>query len=389
LSGTDKSSYTLRRPHLQVGPPFLYVGETTILRKLLVGLAAVVVVLLLSGYLFRDALFYAVMASRIAPDHDFDVSRVPAAPVYADPASWAALPATEDPSDARPEGFESNPLPVSVFFVHPTTYMKSDGWNQSLDDPQSNWVVDERVLRYQASAFNGCCEVWAPRYRQATFFAFMDRSGNGKAALDLAYTDVSAAFDEFLDRIGERPFILAGHSQGTLHAARLLRDRIANTKLAARLVAAYLVGFSVEKDQTGGVPVCDYAAATGCVVGWNTVDGDADGLFPDAGALICTNPLTWEDEGAYAGNNLNRGGIGFVSWGPAEDGEDDGAMNVQPAVADAECRHGVLAVHHLDSPSFPMRMPGSSLHVYDYSLFYVNVRNNAVSRAKAYLTGRL
>ncbi|MGE0621321.1 MAG: DUF3089 domain-containing protein [Pseudomonadales bacterium] len=358
------------------------------LRKVLIGLAVLIVLLLLSGFLLRDVLFFALMASRIAPESGFDLSRAPAAPAYGDPSSWAALPSFDDPSDEAPSGFEVTPLPVSVFFVHPTSYMKPDNWNQPLDDEDANWVVDERVLRHQASIFNGCCEVWAPRYRQATFFSFMDRNGDGARALDLAYADVSAAFDAFLAGIDGQPFILAGHSQGTAHAARLLRERIAGTALASRLVAAYLVGFSIGKDQTGGVPACDHAAAVGCVVGWNSVDGDAGGLFPDAEGLICTNPLTWEDDGAYAGNDLNRGGIGYPSYGRPLPDEDYRTMIVEPGVADAECRRGVLSVGDLRSADFPSRMPGSSMHVYDYSLFYANVRNNALTRAQAYLAAR-
>lgn len=359
------------------------------IRKILIGLAVFVVLLLLSGYLFRDVLVFALMANRIAPENEFDPTRVPPAPDYDDPASWAALPSLDDPSDERPAGIDAaTVLPVSVFFVHPTSYMKPDNWNQPLDDEDANWVVNERVLRHQASVFNGCCAVWAPRYRQATFFSFMDRGGSGKTALDLAYSDVSTAFDAFLAGIGEQPFILAGHSQGTAHAARLLRERIAGTTLAPRLVAAYLIGFAITKDQTGGLPVCDHAAATGCVVGWNSVEGDDAGLFPDEEGLICTNPLTWEDDGAYAGNDLNRGGIGYPTYGRPLPDEDYRAMAVTPGVADAECRHGMLSVANLRSSGFPSRMPGGSMHIYDYSLFYLNLRNNALTRTTAYLAAR-
>ncbi len=45
------------------------------------------------------------------------------------------------------------------------------------------------------------------------------------------------------ERNGDRPFILAGHSQGTFHAARLLGERIAGTPLAEKMVAACLVGY--------------------------------------------------------------------------------------------------------------------------------------------------
>ncbi len=355
------------------------------LKKIALGAAALIAVLLVLAYLNRETLFIAMMAGQIAPEHDFAENLAPPAPDYTDAGAWAATPASQDAADDRPAGAESQALPVGVFFVHPTSYMKKANWNQPIDDAEANWVVDERVLRHQASVFNGCCEVYAPRYRQATFFSFIDQSGNGTAALDLAYSDVVRAFDAFLSRNGEQPFIIAGHSQGSSHTARLLRERIAGTPLQDRLVAAYLIGFSIEKDQTGGIPVCDHAAATGCVIGWNAVDGPAAGIFPDAEALICTNPLTWEDDGSYAGHDLNQGGIGYLSYGPPEDGEDVTAMIVEPGAADAECRDGMLSVPELRSERFPSRMPGSSMHIYDYSLFYLNLRKNAVQRARAFL----
>ena len=35
--------------------------------------------------------------------------------------------------------------------------------------------------------------------------------------------------------VAQQPFILAGHSQGSLHGARLLRERVAGTPLSDRL----------------------------------------------------------------------------------------------------------------------------------------------------------
>ena len=63
-------------------------------------------------------------------------------------------------------------------------------------------------------------------------------------------------------------------------------------------------------------------------------------------------------------------------------------MPVEAAVADAECRGGNLIVPELRSNAFPSRMQGSSMHVYDYSLFYLNLRANAQRRALAFLAGQ-
>ena len=214
------------------------------LKKVLLVLGAVVAIVVVTGYLNREELSQEAIRLAIGPEHAFNEQPAPAAPDYARVEAWAALPQLVDLSDSSPAELEphNSPAPVSVFFVHPTTFTSKTAWNQPLDDEPANWVLEERVLRHQASVFNGCCDIYAPRYRQATFFSFLDREGDGGPALPLAYEDVARAFEAFLAAIGpEQPFILAGHSQGSLHGAQLLREEIAGTPLEARLVAAYLI----------------------------------------------------------------------------------------------------------------------------------------------------
>ena len=145
------------------------------IRKTLIALAILTGLLVLAGYLLRDSLLLALVATYIAPEHDFNADATPAPPDYADPAAWAALPETSDASDDRPAGHGSRALPVSVFFVHPTTLLTKTDWNQRLgEDEAADWILEHRVLRHQASVFNGCCAVHVPRYRQATLFSFIE-----------------------------------------------------------------------------------------------------------------------------------------------------------------------------------------------------------------------
>ena len=355
-------------------------------QKIVLYTCVVAVVLGGAAFVFREELLVAALAFRIAPDHDFEPERVPAAPDYTRDSAWAALPGKANPSDNTPEASSAGTTPrdAAVFFIHPTTWFGSDNWNQPLDNDKANWITDQRVLRHQASTFNACCEVYAPRYRQATFFSYLDDEGNGARALDLAYGDVLAAFEAFLRRNGDQPFILAGHSQGAQHGARLLRERIVGSPARARMVAAYLVGFALDATQVGGVPVCESAAATGCVVGWNAVEGDGAGLNAEGRDLICVNPLSWRADGEQVPAERNRGGIGFPDYLEAVEGEDVTAMRVEPAVADAQCEGGNLVVRDLRSKAFPARMPGASMHIYDYSLYYMNIRRNAVERVDAF-----
>lgn len=349
------------------------------------------------GYVFRGALLGGLIAWRIGPENDFSAQNVPTPPQYNDTAYWAALPDKSNPSQDWPTLADGSALKsgatqndkTPVFFVHPTSFFGQSNWNQPLADESANWIVDQRVLRHQASVFNSCCTVYAPRYRQATFYSFIEDGANAEQALALAYSDVKAAFSNFISRLpADQPFILAGHSQGTRHSAQLLREEIANTELQKRLIAAYLIGFSISTDDLGGVPVCNDADSTGCALGWNSIEGNGRGIFASIDNLLCVNPLSWKADGAYAPHEENVGAVGYAAYGPAKDGEEVTRMVLEPGAADAQCKNGQLFVPELMTNSFPQRMQGNSMHVYDYSLFHMNIRNNAIRRIVAF-TGAL
>lgn len=204
---------------------------------------------------------------------------------------------------------------AAVFFIHPTSYLNRARWNGPLDDPEANARAD-LFLRAQASAFNEVGMVWAPRYRQATFGAFLTNAADAQKALDLAYGDVTAAFDQFLKEAGDRPIILAGHSQGAYHLTRLLRDRIAGTPLAKRIVAAYVIGWPVSRTADLprlGLPECATASQPGCLLSWQSFGEPADpsmifdtfdatsgftGAARKGTAMVCTNPITGTPDAA-------------------------------------------------------------------------------------------
>jgi pimeloyl-ACP methyl ester carboxylesterase len=355
--------------------------------KYLTAAAVIATLLATSVYLFRVDILMAMVAFYIEPEEDFAAQQPPPPPNYEEAQYWAALPERVDAGDQLPAGVTRNLTGVAVFFIHPTSNF-SKTWNQPLQDKSANWIVDERVLRHQASVFNSCCDIYAPRYRQATIYSFLD-DANGEQALQFAYGDVASAFHSFLNRVApEQPFIIAGHSQGARHATQLVREMVTGTPLQQRLVAAYLVGFSITYGQLGGLPACDEAGQFGCALGWNAVEGDHPGLWSDPD-LLCTNPLNWRDRGGYAGHDRNRGAIGYPDYTKPLEAEDISRMELERGIADAEClADGRLAVHELRSASFPWRMPGNSLHVYDYSLFHTNIRENVAERIQAYMDQR-
>jgi hypothetical protein len=370
------------------------------MKKILIGLAVLAVAAGSAAFIYRDRIGMMLAFERLKPERSFAEMSSPAAPDYAAAASWAALPDRADYADALPGGDAQDrqaTAEVDVFFVHPTTFFGTSSWNQSLDDNATNQLTDTFVLRGQASAFNGCCRIYAPRYRQATIYSFMDRSGSGKSALQLAYDDVERAFDYYIAHYNQgRPFILAAHSQGSVHVRSLLEKRITGTALRERFVAAYPIGFGIDREELAkavpDVPVCESADQIGCVVTWNAVGPHADS-WGDTSKSICVNPLTWRADDAPAQASANIGGVAYAGTfeGTLADVQGvpqdflDAQPILEPGVADAQCVGGMLLVRQIHSKHYAARPMGrDNYHIYDYGLFYMNLRQNVEERVAKY-----
>ena len=158
-------------------------------------------------------------------------AETPTPPNYSDLQFWAASPHKTDASDQVPLFLkdEKRELLADVFFIHPTIYDNDSdtaSWNAWLNDEKVNTETDNTTILLQASVFNGSCRVYAPFYRQANMEVFYNM-GTPKAteAFDLAYSDVKSAFQYYLKNENNgRPIVIAGHSQGALHAIRLLQE---------------------------------------------------------------------------------------------------------------------------------------------------------------------
>jgi len=183
------------------------------------------------------------------------------APDYSSLYNWAASPYKHDNSDSIPVFLkhEKRDERVDVFFIHPTSYigmadendilqpgakrkdifnmLKTVSWNADLRDTAVNNSTDNRTILYQASVFNADGRIFAPRYRQANIKAFfVHGSPEAEKAFDLAYSDIKKAFQYYLQHENHgRPIIIASHSQGSLHAIRLLQEffdgNLCNTSL--------------------------------------------------------------------------------------------------------------------------------------------------------------
>ena len=106
----------------------------------------------------------------------------------------------------------------------------------------------ESTIKYQSTAWLDSGNLYSPNYRQAHYKVFDEFrwENGGKRAFELAYEDIKRSFEVYLQKYNEgRPIIIAGHSQGSGHAIRLLQDFFDGKKLKSKLIAAYLPGTRV------------------------------------------------------------------------------------------------------------------------------------------------
>ena len=116
-----------------------------------------------------------------------------------------------------------------------------------MDDEQAN-ERSAAMMGGQASAFSIACRIYAPRYRQfsASGFYVSDQLAPEvrEANSEVAYGDVLTAFRHFITECNDgRPFILAGHSQGSGHLQRLIAEELEGRwdELGARFIAGYII----------------------------------------------------------------------------------------------------------------------------------------------------
>ncbi|MDX1686160.1 MAG: DUF3089 domain-containing protein, partial [Saprospiraceae bacterium] len=111
----------------------------------------------------------------------------PSPPDYTDLFYWAAHPEKRDSADVVPSSEMINgqdKARADVFYLHPTTYLGSVGenkWNAPVDNAHLNRETDKVAVRSQATIFNRCYRIFAPRYRQAhykSYFTSRKKDGN-------------------------------------------------------------------------------------------------------------------------------------------------------------------------------------------------------------------
>jgi Protein of unknown function (DUF3089) len=241
-----------------------------------------------------------------------------ASPDYSKDSSWLCLPGRADACSSSlptttlgPNGYGTvgrseiaKDPPVDCFYVYPT--VSSDG---GLNSDLVAGREEELAAETQFARFASVCRPFSPIYRQMTLAAVAAYSAgaNIDAAAALAYADVLAAWRNYIrTRNSGRPFVLVGHSQGSLMLEQLIAREIeTNPAIASRMRLAILPGFNVLVPQgklLGGTfkktPLCSRPDETGCVISWTSFreknpppDGAMFGYADQPGMTVgCVNP---------------------------------------------------------------------------------------------------
>ena len=296
---------------------------------------------------------------------------------YSQPANWLAAPS--DPTKT-----------VDVFYLYPTVWNRaqpSDSIIATIDDPKMQQGA-AFALETQASAFDGVANVYAPYYRQAGSDVLnMTLQQRNKIINGVPTTDALAAFKYYVNHLNAgRPFILAGHSQGSNLLVNLLSSYLSkHAGVAKRMIVAYVIGYSVTSDYLASNPHLKFATRAGdvgVIVSYNTQSPQTTGKNPvvEPGAQVI-NPVSWTRSETEAPAQSNLG-----SMLP----QSDGTLTLVNDLADAQVNtsKGVLECSTCNpntySSSNPV-FPKGVFHPYDYSFYYNNLSANAQTRVDRYL----
>lgn len=331
--------------------------------------------------LLLSFIFCAGMACMRPPAGLFSEATPPPVPDYSDQSAWAVLPDRVDAADVTPGPDypdQQATAEVDVFFLHPTIYSDASqnrDWNGSLQNEALNDAVDKSPMQFQASLFNGVGRVYAPRYRQAHLSVFYPKKvapAEAKQALALAYSDVRAAFQYYLEHYNQgRPIIIAGHSQGALHGETLLKEFFDGKPLAQKLVVAYVVGWPIREGAFQNIPLCETPQQTGCYCAWRTFK---EGFLPEWAQkdypVAVVNPVSWTTGPEKTAKSQHQGAVLRK-------------LKVYPQIMEARIANGVLWTN---KPKFPgsFLMTQRNYHVGDVNLFYLDIRKNVAERVAAY-----
>lgn len=195
---------------------------------------------------------------------------------------------------------------VDVFYLYPTSWGDT-GTRDSISCEINNaTMIYYAKLAYdrQATAFKEDANIFAPYYRQvdAAYTLGLSQNEREEVIRKIPYTDALAAFEYYIEHFNNnRPFILAGHSQGSNVLVHLLSDYMqSHPDVYKRMIAAYVIGYSITDEylkQNKHLKFAEGADDTGVIISYNTEAPNVKEKNPVLmDNAIAINPITWTRE---------------------------------------------------------------------------------------------
>jgi hypothetical protein len=299
---------------------------------------------------------------------------------YSTISNWAVHP-TKLPEVLFPYLQDTtNQSKADVFYVYPTLFLdkKDERWNIPIDDSAFRKKILDNAIRFQASAWVECGRMFVPYYRQAHIRSYRNLENGGREALLFAYSDIKAAFQYYLDHFNNgKPIILAGHSQGSTHLTLLLKDFFDGKDLQNQLVAAYLPGIGLKKNEFGTIPLMTSPNQIGGFISWNTfkrkVNKEKFEMWYKGKAVV--NPVTWNSD-KVADRKKHKGFL----------------FSNNKIYGQSFSTHVIDGAIWISTPHFPYRSMAWTMddyHIGDINLFWEDVKLNSKQRLNEYLINNI
>lgn len=290
--------------------------------------------------------------------------------------------------------------PVDIFYLYPTSYQKSGDSDPNICSIDNPTMVKFAKLAFnrQATAFETVGNIYAPYYRQAdaAYTLSLPLDQQDQVVGGIPKEDAFAAFDYYIKNFNQgRPFILAGHSQGSNVLVYLLAEYMKeNPEVYKRMIAAYVVGYSITDDYLAQNPHLKFAERAddiGVIISYNTeapaIEGNNPVVLPGALAI---NPITWTRDETLATADQSLGSIQLNKDGSVVL-DDAGQFLVLKNYADARVdkARGVVICSTADVDKLA---PGNAtfgkgvFHSFDYPFYYFNIRENAGTRTRVFMS---
>ena len=301
---------------------------------------------------------------------------------YSQKANWYKLPEITKEFD--------------TFYIYSTMYFgagENDPDYATLDNAEVlGGIWAEHAIK--PSVFQESTNLFIPYYRQSSMkhaAEVFQKDGTIDAALiGMPYDDITAALDYYFENFNNgRPFVIAGHSQGSAILRLVLKKYFKeHPDYYKRMVAAYAIGYSITKDDLEANPHMKFATGesdTGVIISWHAEGPqNVKANVPIPSVIIskngiAINPLNWKRDETYAPASENLCSI--------VGDEKTGKTEIRDIGGDAQVclARGTVVTNAAAIPNEMTDLAGPQCyHQDDYSIFYNNIKANVAKRIAAY-----